>query len=74
MKEKIILWIGIAAIGLVVIIALSFLLALPTMILWNILMPVIFGLPKIGWLQAWGLMILVRMIFATSSISSGKSS
>lgn len=42
---------------------LALFLALPVMWLWNWLMPVIFGLPEIGWLQAFGLMILCGFLF-----------
>jgi hypothetical protein len=34
-----------------------------TMVLWNVLMPVIFGLPAIGFGQALGLLILGRLLF-----------
>lgn len=39
------------------------LLSLPVMLLWNWLMPVIFGLPEITWLQAWGLLFLCGLLF-----------
>ena len=37
----------------------SFLLTYPTMMLWNYLMPMIFGLPKLTFWQTFGLEILV---------------
>ncbi len=33
------------------------------MLLWNWLMPVIFGLGKISYLQAWGLVLLSHLLF-----------
>ena len=38
-------------------------LSLLAMLLWNALLPAIFGLPAIGFLQATGLMILSRLLF-----------
>jgi hypothetical protein len=39
--------------------------SLPIMLLWDWLMPSLFGLPEITWLQAWGLMFLVGLLFRT---------
>ncbi len=47
------------------------LLTIPTFVLWNWLMPDIFGLPKIGILQALGLNLL-SMIFFKKFDSSSK--
>ncbi len=41
------------------------LLCCPVMWLWNWLMPVIFGLPKIGLLQTLGLLVLSGLLFHT---------
>jgi hypothetical protein len=57
-----------AVIGLVVVAAV--LMALPTMWLWNWLMPTIFGLIKIGFWQALGLNLLAGILFKSSSSSS----
>ena len=57
-----------AVIGLVVVMAV--LMTLPTMWLWNWLMPTIFGLIKIGFWQALGLNLLVGILFKSSSSSS----
>ena len=37
--------------------------ALPVMLLWNSLMPTIFGLTKIGFWQAFGLLLLSTILF-----------
>lgn len=50
----------------------SLLLSLPLMLLWNWLMPVIFGLPTIGFWQAFGLCILTRILIPTSTVKSKK--
>jgi len=54
-------------------IALALLLAFPTMLLWNWLMPVIFGLPVISFWQSLGLCLLVRSMFGTGSSTSSSS-
>ena len=51
-------------IGLMIIVCI--IISLPTMLLWNWLMPVIFGLPTITWLQALGLCILCSILFKSS--------
>jgi hypothetical protein len=45
------------------------LLSLPVMLLWDWLMPTIFGLPEITWFQAWGLLWLTGFLFR-SGVSS----
>ena len=40
-------------------------MSLPVMLLWDWLMPKIFGLPEITWFQAWGLLFLSGMLFKT---------
>lgn len=51
-----------AAAGLIVFFGLLF--SLPVMLLWNIaLVPAIPGLAEIGWLQAWGILILCGFLF-----------
>ncbi len=50
-------------IAIFMIIILAFLLAFPVMWLWNWLMPIIFTLPEITMLQAFGIMILCNLLF-----------
>ena len=49
------------AIGAILIVVL--IIGLPVMFLWNWLMPLIFGLTKISFLQALGLSLLGNMLF-----------
>jgi hypothetical protein len=42
------------------------LMSLPVMLLWDWLMPTIFGLPEITWFQAWGLLWLTGILFRPS--------
>ena len=65
MLEKLI--IGLGAISLVFII--SIFLAIQIMLLWNWLMPEIFGLVKVNLLKAWGLSMLCGLLFQSSSSS-----
>lgn len=61
----------LAAFALIVVVGL--LVSLPVMLLWNMaLVPAIPGLVKIGWLQAWGIMILCGFLF--KPITNSKSS
>jgi len=58
----------IIALASVVAIAVFFglLVSLPVMLLWDWLMPTLFHLTTITWMQAWGLMILCALLFKTS--------
>jgi hypothetical protein len=72
-EEKVVLVIlfAIGGIGLV------FLFGWVLMLLWNWLMPEIFGLKTVSYWQAWGLLLLSCILFGriggSSSSSSGKS-
>ena len=43
---------------------LSLVIAIFVQLLWNWLMPVVFGLPEIGYLQAFGLLVLAKIFFS----------
>jgi hypothetical protein len=49
--------------GLIILFVMAALMSLPVMLLWDWLMPTIFGLKEITWFQAWGLMFLCGMLF-----------
>lgn len=53
-----------------IILGLMFIAPAICMWLWNWLMPAIFGLPTIGYLQALGLIILSRILVGTGISSS----
>ena len=63
-----VMFVGVVALA----VALSALCALPFMWLWNALMPDIFGLKVIGFLQAWGLLILSSFLFKSTASTSKK--
>jgi phosphotransferase system glucose/maltose/N-acetylglucosamine-specific IIC component len=53
-------------VGIVVVLGLLF--SYPVMLLWNgCLVPAVDGVKEIGWLQAWGLMILFGILFKTTA-------
>ncbi len=68
LPEKIIIGIGFAILG----IGLAFLFGWIVMLLWNWLMPEIFGLKRVTYWQAWGLLILCCILF--KDFGSGSSS
>jgi len=63
LPAKILLGIGFAIAGL----ALLAVLGSVVMLLWNWLMPDIFGLPSVSYWQAWGLLVLFWILFKSWS-------
>ena len=59
--------IGLMLGGLLLIIVLLLALGLAVMLLWNWLMPEIFGLPAISFVQAVGLTVLCHLLFKLGS-------
>ena len=69
--ETIVKIVGAIVLGVVGIVAVGLLMSLPVMWLWNgALVPAVSGLHEIGWLQAWGVMILCGMLFKGNSTST----
>jgi hypothetical protein len=64
----------IAVLGVIaLVIVLGVLLAYPVMLLWNgCAVPAFTILQPIGWLQAWGLLVLGGLLFKSSCSSSSK--
>lgn len=54
-------------------IALLALFGLFVMLLWNWLMPALFGLPKLDYWKAWGLLILCKILFGSMSVGNSSS-
>jgi hypothetical protein len=62
---------ALSAILLVVVI--GFLVSYPVMLLWNgCLVGAVNGVNPIGWLQAWGILVLFGILFSKSSSSESK--
>jgi hypothetical protein len=55
--------IGTIVAAIAVLVGLSLIMALPTMWLWDWLMPHLFGLKEITLFQAWGLLFLCGLLF-----------
>jgi hypothetical protein len=52
---------------LIGILVLSFLLSFPLMLLWNgCLVPAVSVLNEVGWLQMWGISVLIGVMFKNS--------
>lgn len=59
--------IGYILASLVAVAIVGLLFSLPVMYLWNLcLFPALTGVKQIGWLQAWGIMILFGLLFHTT--------
>ena len=53
------------------IIVIGLVLSLPVMLLWNYcLVGAITGINEIGWLQAWGILILFGLLFKSSTVTT----
>jgi hypothetical protein len=52
------------------LVGLSLIMAVPTMLLWDWLMPELFGLKTITLFQAWGLNFLCGMLFKSHNSTS----
>lgn len=57
---------GFIIVGVGVVVVFAVLLTIPIWLLWNWLMPTIFGVAKVTLLQALGLNILSAILFKTS--------
>ena len=62
-NRNIIRILGVMLLNLVLWTLFSLALAWPVKLLWNWLMPLIFGLPAISFWQAAGMMLLVNILF-----------
>ena len=55
---------GVTISAILFVVALSFLLSWPVMVLWNeCLVPAVQGINQVTWLQAWGLSVLFGFLF-----------
>ena len=75
--DKLIVAILLAVITTAILVFVGVIMALPVMLLWNWLLSganSIIGmpLPEIGFMKAWGLLILCGLLFKSSSTSSNK--
>ena len=66
--ESVLSFIVIWILGIIMMLLWSLLLAWPFQLLWNWLVPAIFGLGKITFFQAFGLKLLLALVFGRMSI------
>jgi len=59
--------VGTIVLGAGILFFVAALMSLPVMLLWDWLMPTIFGLPEITWFQAWGLLFLCGTLFKSNT-------
>jgi hypothetical protein len=65
--EKIAGIVGVVVLGIMGLLALSFLLSWPVYMLWNgCLVGAVGGVSEVSWLQAWGLTILCGFLFKSN--------
>ncbi|MBN1196060.1 MAG: hypothetical protein JXA62_01485 [Candidatus Aminicenantes bacterium] len=57
---RMVMW---AVVGMVIAAAFALVFAILVKVLWNWLMPVLFGLPLIGFWQAFGVLLLAKILF-----------
>lgn len=58
------------AVGLTIAIVVGLILSLPVMLLWNyFLVDAITGIKEIGWMQAWGILVLCGLLFKTNGVT-----
>lgn len=70
--ENTIKLLGMFMLNIIVISALSLISGAITMVLWNWLMPIIFGLVKISYWQGWGIMFLSGLMFKSSPYTTSR--
>lgn len=63
MFKTILRWTGMIVGGALLGVLIAFLFGWAVMLLWNWLMPPLFGLPTIGFWKAWGIVILSHILF-----------
>jgi len=56
--------------GIALFVGLTLLFAIPTMLLWDWLMPELFGLKEITLVQAWGVNFLSGVLFKNNASTS----
>lgn len=65
--ESVLTFTAISLMAILLLIVWSLILAWPMQLLWNLLMPEIFGLERITFLQAFGMKILLGLTFGRVS-------
>ena len=65
--QKIGALLGVIVLAGILVVGVGLLLSVPVMLLWNYcLVGAVAGVGQIGWLQAWGILILCGFLFRTA--------
>ena len=68
--DTVIKFLGTIVLAFFAVVAVAAFLSLPVMLLWDWLMPTLFGLTTITWFQAWGLMFLSGLLFKSHNTTT----
>lgn len=66
--ESVLSFTALSVLAIIMMVLWSLVLAWPFLLLWNWLLPAIFGLGKITFFQAFGLKLLLALVFGRMSI------
>jgi hypothetical protein len=70
--KKGLVYLGLFVLAVVLGTIVSFVLAIPVYFLWNWIMPKLFGLPEVNYLQSWGICLLSGLLFGIRTNSKSK--
>lgn len=74
MADAIVKLIAVIVGFVLLVVVIGLLMSWPVMMLWNAcLVPAVAGLKEIGWLQAWGILVLFGILFKSSSTNTNTS-
>lgn len=74
MADAIVKLIAVIVGFVLLVVVIGLLMSWPVMMLWNgCLVPAVAGLKEIGWLQAWGILVLFGILFRSSNNSTSTS-
>ena len=74
MADAIVKLIAVIVGFVLLVVVIGLLMSWPVMVLWNgCLVPAVAGLKEIGWLQAWGILVLFGILFKSSSTNTNTS-
>ena len=61
---------GIGFFIVVITIISTFIINLIFYFLWNVIMPVIFGMPELGFIQSWALLVIANLLFSNGTVQT----
>jgi hypothetical protein len=70
MTEKFLTGVGLAIVAVIILAAVAFFTGFIVMLLWNWLMPFLFALPTVNFIQGWGIAFLSSLLFKGTTTTS----